>query len=93
VVEDPLFKTMAMFLDTPSYQFHEFGYIVSEVNVIVNWFKILLEANGCNVARIEDELETVIDHVKQFMPRNAASKFGLICFHARTSYALPTFCT
>jgi hypothetical protein len=93
VVEDPLFKTMAMFLDTPSYLFHEFGYIVSEVNVIVNWFKILLEANGCNVARIEDELETVIDHVKQFMPRNAASKFGLICFHARTSYALPTFCT
>ena len=74
VVEDPLFKAMAMFLDTPSYQFHEFGDIVREVNIIVNWFKILLEANGCIVAQIEEELETVIDHVKQFMPRNAASK-------------------
>jgi hypothetical protein len=31
-----------MFLDTPSYQFHEFGDIVSEVDVIVNLFKILL---------------------------------------------------
>ena len=74
VVEDPLFKAMATFLDTPSYLFHEFGDIASEFDVIVNWFKILLEANGCAVARVKEELETVVDHVKQFMPRNAASK-------------------
>ncbi len=63
-----------MFLDTPSYQFHEFGDIANEVDVIVNWFKILLEANGCKLSRIEEELETVVDHIKQFMPRKGASK-------------------
>ena len=74
VVEDPLFKLMATFLDTPFYRFHEFVDIASEVGVIVNWFKILLEVNGCAVAQVREELETVVDHVKQFMPRNVASK-------------------
>ena len=63
-----------MFLDTPSYQFHEFGDITSKVDVKVNWYKILLEPNGCKLSRTEEELEIVFDHVEQFMPRNRASK-------------------
>ena len=51
-VEDPLFQSIAIFLDTESYNIMEIEEILQNVNVISDRFKTLLVANGCDLSCI-----------------------------------------
>lgn len=73
-VEDPLFKAMAVFLDTESYGIMGVEDILESVNVITARFDTLLRANGCQLTSIPAEFEILYEHVTRFLGGKSASK-------------------
>ena len=74
IIEDPLFQAMAIFLDTESYGLMECNEILDSVQVIIERFRQLLVANGCNLSYIPSEIEVLYEHTKRFLQAKPAHK-------------------
>ena len=74
LLESVVFRSISMILDSGSYQFHERDTIYDEVNVVVDHFKPLLVANGCNIDHLREEFEVLHDHIQRYVSKSTPEK-------------------
>lgn len=74
ITEEPIFKAMAEFLDTKCYSFKTANEIYKHVWEVKEHFETLLVANGCDISKLEGEMEIVYQHVIHFMAQRGADK-------------------
>ena len=65
-LDDPVFKAAAVFMDTKSYKFKGTDDIIESIDVLVKQFLPLLEANGCEVPKLNQEFRCLHTHVVTF---------------------------
>ena len=74
VVKDPLFEVIAVFLDTEAYSLMDVDDIMLSVGVVVERFKRVLEANSCDLLKIQQEMEITYAHTTRFLSRKPSSQ-------------------
>ena len=74
IIEDPLYKSIAAFLDTRCYQFADVQEILSHVDKIKETFRVLLLGNNCDITKLKSETEIIFNHVKNFASARSPSK-------------------
>ena len=67
VFKDPVIKSMAIFLDTKSYSTIGLAEIQDSIKVLRDKFSALLRANCCNLDLLDQEFETLFEHVNFFL--------------------------
>ena len=55
LLENPVFKSNGMILNSESYQFHITGVLYDKVQVETDHFKSMLMANGCSSEHLKEE--------------------------------------
>ena len=81
IPENPLFISVASFLDTRLYICICNSEDLSDhINTMVDRYRLLLEANNCNLENIHYEFDIIFDHVKHFMPNRSSSKAWPLIF-------------
>ena len=67
ILGDPLFISMAMFLDTLSYGYLACDEIYQSILMIKDKFESPLLANKCSVAHLKSEFQLLFAHVNKFL--------------------------
>ena len=67
IVENPVIKAMAVFLDARSFNLKSVEDVYENVKVIVNHFEKQLTANNCDLTALEREFEQLYEHVNLFL--------------------------
>ena len=80
LLENDLFKSISIILDSESYQFIEPNVIYEEIQVVVKHFESILLTNGCNVNNLKEEFELLHDHIKRFISKSTPEKCWPIIF-------------
>ena len=88
IIEDPIFKAMAVLLDTASYGGMGEVIILDKVREIVTKFRRQLDANGYDDDSLENELQTVLTHVAAFLSNVSPSKAWNVLFKKRHSLGI-----
>ena len=88
-VNDPLFKSVAVFLDTSSYSILEVEDLFSHIDVIVAKFKSLLVANQCDLTRVKSEMELIYEHVTRFLSGKSSEKIWAHLFARESQLGIP----
>ena len=68
ITKDEFFLAVADVLNTQSYMYKTCDELFLNVSVIVTKFKSLLIANGCQLAKLQCELDILREHVVKFLP-------------------------
>jgi hypothetical protein len=68
ITKDDLFLAVADVLNTQAYLYKTCDELFLKVSVIVTKFKSLLVANGCQLTKLECELDISREHVTKFLP-------------------------
>ena len=74
ILENDLFKSISVILDSSTYQFMDCDVIYDDVLVVVDHFKNVLLANGCNMTHLKEEFELLHDHIKRYVSKVSAEK-------------------
>ena len=74
ILENAVFKFIASFLDTKSYQFTEIDEVYQHVSIIANFFSEILNANGCDIDALRNEFTIVHTHVIQFLSATSTER-------------------
>ena len=67
VIEDPVIKSIAIFLDTKSYSIIGLAEVQDSIKVLHDKFSALLRANGFNLDLLNREFEALFEHVNLFL--------------------------
>ena len=68
ITKDDFFLAVADVLNTQAYLYKTCDELFLKVSVIVTKFKSLLIANGCQLTKLECELDILREHVTKFLP-------------------------
>ncbi len=68
ITKEDLFLAVADALNTQAYLYKTCDELFFKVSVIVTKFKSLLVANGCQLTKLECELDFLREHVTKFLP-------------------------
>ena len=74
IMENPLYKAIAAFLDTRGYHSTDFNEIYAHVDKIKEAFEIQLSGNNCNITKLKSEVEIVYNHVTNFASTKSSTK-------------------
>ena len=88
LIDNPIFKAMAVFMDTTSFGEMGDDIIVANMRVIVEKFHRQLVANGCDIDHLEDELQTALAHVSEFLENVSPSNAWKVLFEKKMSLGL-----
>ena len=69
-----MIKSAATFLDTKSYRSMDIEELLKAASVLVESFKLLLEANGFNPDALSTEINLLHTHVEQFLSNCSPDK-------------------
>ena len=83
IIDDPIYRAIAIVLDTQSYLFNDIDTLFEEVQVLADHFKDVLEANGCNLRRLKTELDVVRDYIIKFTSKHTPEKCWAIIFNIK----------
>ena len=74
IIENPVFKSAASFLDTKSYSSIDIKELSKAASVLVEALESLLEANGFNPDALQTEINLLYTHVVQFLSNCSPDK-------------------
>ena len=74
IIGNPVIKSAATFLDTKSYCSMDIEELLKAASVLVESFKLLLEANGFNPDALSTEINLLHTHVEQFLSNCSPNK-------------------
>ena len=83
---DPVYKAAAIFMDTKLYKFKSTDEIIESIEVLTNQFLPLLEANGCEIPKLNQEFRVLFSHVVTFLSKAQMNKHGNSCFNYREKW-------
>lgn len=91
IVDDPIYKAIAVVLDSKSYAFADTDSLYEEVKVVVEHFQPLLLASHCQVRNLRSELELVHDHVVKFFAMRSPKLCWPVMFNLSSNLGIANF--
>ena len=85
---DPVYKAAAVFMDTKLYKFKSTDEILESIEVLTKQFLPLLEANGCEIPKLNQEFRCLFSHVVTFLSKSTNEQAWQQLFQLQREMAL-----
>ena len=92
-LSDPVYKAAAVFMDTKSYKFKSTDEFIESINILSTHFHPLLEANGCEIPKLNQEFGCLHTHVVTFLSKSTIEQTWQQLFELQIEMALKILCT
>ena len=87
-LSDPVYKAAAVFMDTKSYKFKSTDEFTESIDVLSKQFLPLLEANGCEISKLNQEFRCLHTHVVTFLSTSTIEQTWQQLFELQSELAL-----
>ena len=87
-LSDPVYKAAAVFMDTKSYKFKSTDEFIESINILSTHFHPLLEANGCEIPKLNQEFGCLHTHVVTFLSKSTIEQTWQQLFELQIEMAL-----
>ena len=83
IVENPLYESISVFLDSRNYQYQLIDDVYSHVKNISEHFKAILIPNGCELHILKVEFDFMFDYINKFLKNVKPNDCWSAIYHQR----------
>ena len=88
IVENPLYESISVFLDSRNYQYQSIDDVYSHVKNISEHFKAILISNGCELPKLRVEFDFMFDYINKFLKNVKPNDCWSAIFHQRDALGI-----
>ena len=83
IMENPLYESISVFLDSRNYQYQSIDDVYSHVKNISEHFKAILISNGCDLRKLRVEFDFMFDYISKSLKNVKPNDCWSAIFHQR----------
>ena len=88
IVENPLYESISVFLDSRNYQYQSIDDVYSHVKNISERFKAILIPNGCELHILKVDFDIMFDYISKFLKNVKPNDCWSAIFHQRDALSV-----